>query len=352
MAIAPMTSMQRVLTTLSHQEPDRVPFFLSLTISGARELGISIKEYFSNPHNVVEGQLRMREKFGHDCLMSFMYSAAEIEAWGGSVTFRDDGPPSADGPLVEHPEQILGLHIPRIEDSPSLRKVLDTIGLLKTSTRDDVPIVAGVVSPFSLPIVQLGFEHYIEILYQRPELFEHLMRLNEEFCVAWANAQFDAGATALGYANPVSSPTIIPPELYHRIGLPVDKHTIARIKGGLAMNLASARVLPVLDDLTQTGVVGIVASVTEDLAEMKARCHGKLTVMGNLNGIEMRHWNTMQTEVAVKEAISKAGPGGGFILSDNHGEIPWQVSDEVLMTVSESVHRWGQYPLTWIDSAE
>ncbi len=347
-----MTSMQRVLTTLGHQEPDRVPFFLSLTMVGARELGMGIKEYFSRPQNVVEGQLRMRAKFGHDCLMSFLYSAAEIEAWGGSVIFRDDGPPGADGPLVEHPEQILGLHIPRIEDSPSLQKVLDTIRLLKASVHDSVPIVAGVVSPFSLPVVQLGFELYIEVLYQRPDLFKHLMGLNEEFCVAWANAQFAAGATALGYANPVSSPTIIPPELYHRIGLPVDKHTIARITGGVAMNLASAKVLPVLDDLMQTGAVGIVASVTEDLAEMKTRCRNKFTVMGNLNGIEMRHWDSTQAEAAVKEAIKKAGRGGGFILSDNHGEIPWQVPDEVLMAISESARRWGEYPLSWIDSVE
>lgn len=352
MTTSSMTPMQRVLITIGHQEPDRIPFFLSLTITGARELGMDIKEYFSRPQNVVEGQLRMRAKFGHDCLMGFLYTAAEIEAWGGSVIFCDDGPPNVDGPLVERSEQIFGMQTPGIEDSPSMRRVLDTIALLKASVHEEIPIVAGMVSPFSLPIIQLGFERYIEILYQRPDLFEHLMGLNEEFCVSWANAQFAAGATSIGYANPVSSPTIIPPELYHRIGLPVDKRTIARIKGGVTMNLASAKVLPILDDLARTGVAGIVASVTEDLAEMKARCRGKMTVVGNLNGIEMRHWNSMQAETAVKEAIRKAGQGGGFILSDNHGEIPWQVPDETLMAVAESVRRWGQYPLAWIDSTD
>ena len=42
-----ITSLQRVLTTLGHQEPDRVPLFLLPTMHGARELGLSIKEYFS-----------------------------------------------------------------------------------------------------------------------------------------------------------------------------------------------------------------------------------------------------------------------------------------------------------------
>ena len=61
-----MTSMQRVLTTLSHKEPDRVPLFLLLTMHGAKELGLSIKEYFSRAEYVVEGQLKMRKKFNGD----------------------------------------------------------------------------------------------------------------------------------------------------------------------------------------------------------------------------------------------------------------------------------------------
>ena len=53
-------------------------------------------------------------------------------------------------------------------------------------------------------------------------------------------------------------------------------------------------------------------------------------------------------EFIVKEAIKKAAPGGGYILSDNHGEIPWQVPEDVLLNISKSVHKWGKYPLNWI----
>ena len=59
------SSLQRVLTTLSHREPDRVPLFLLLTTHGAKELGLGIREYFSRPEYVAEGQLRLQRKFGH-----------------------------------------------------------------------------------------------------------------------------------------------------------------------------------------------------------------------------------------------------------------------------------------------
>ncbi len=40
-----MTPMERVSAVLSSREPDRVPFFLLVTMHGAKELGMSIGEY-------------------------------------------------------------------------------------------------------------------------------------------------------------------------------------------------------------------------------------------------------------------------------------------------------------------
>ena len=53
-----MNSMQRTLTTLGQQEPDRVPLFLLTSGHGAKEVGLSIEAYFSRAENVIDGQLR------------------------------------------------------------------------------------------------------------------------------------------------------------------------------------------------------------------------------------------------------------------------------------------------------
>ena len=55
-----------------------------------------------------------------------------------------------------------------------------------------------------------------------------------------------------------------------------------------------------------------------------------------------------EAQLKVKEAIAQAGPGGGFVLSDNHGEIPWQVPEDVLLGISAAVEEWGRYPLNWV----
>lgn len=344
-----MNSMQRVLAALSHKEPDRVPLFLLTALQGAKELGLSIEDYFSRADHVVEGQMRLLKKYRSDCLYPFFYVSVELEAWGGETIYQLDCPPNAGPPIIRRPEDIDRLQPPRVADAPCLTRILDTIRQLKARVGDSVPIIAVATSPFSLPVIQMGFDRYIELIYEQPERLARLMQANEEFCVEWSNAQLAAGATAICYFDPVSSVTVIPRELYLKTGQQVAKRTLARINGPTATHLASGRGLPIVDDIAATGSAVMGVSTLEDLAALKTAAQGKLTLLGNLNGVEMRHWSAEQAEMEVKRAIAKAGRGGGFILSDNHGEIPWQVPDEVLLAIGDAVERWGRYPLDWIE---
>jgi len=146
--------------------------------------------------------------------------------------------------------------VPVIEKSPSLTKVLEVISGLKAHAKDTLPIIGVIISPFSLPVMQIGFEAYLNLLYEDEEHFWILMQKNEEFSVSWANAQIKAGATAICYFDPVSSPTCIPPDLYKKTGYVVAKRTIPRINGPTATHMASGLVLPILPDLAETGTFG------------------------------------------------------------------------------------------------
>ncbi len=348
---AGLTSMQRVLTALGHQEPDRVPLFLLAVMQGARELGLSIEDYFARPEQVAEGQLRLRAKYRSDCFYTFYYASIETEAWGGGTIFRKDGPPNAAAPVIHEIADIARLTPPRIEDSPGLLRVLETTRLLAQESRGEVPIVGVVMSPFSLPVMQLGFERYLILMHEHRQLFARLMQLNEAFCVAWANAQVAAGANAICYFDPISSSSMVPRALFLETGFQVARRTLARLQAPAAMHFASGRVLPIVDDLAATGAAAVGVSSHEDLGTLKAACRGKISLLGNLNGIAMRRWTPAQAEAAVKAAIAAAGSGGGFVLSDNHGEIPWQVPDTVLLAIADAVERWGRYPLDWCQTA-
>ncbi len=344
-----MTSLTRVLTTLQHKEPDKIPLFLFLSMYGAKELGMSIKEYYSKPEYVAKGQLNIREKYHNDCVYTLYYIAIEFEAWGGKVVFRDKEAPNAGEPIIKRCQQIETLTVPEIKDTPCLVKVLKTTEILKEKVGHEVPVIGVVISPFSLPIMQMGFDKYIQLLYEEDNLFKILMKKNEAHCIKWANAQIEAGATAIIYIDPVSSPMIIPKQLYKETGFEIAQRTIAKINGPVITHFGSSGCMSIVEDVMKTKTVGIGTTELEDIGSIKRKCKGKICITGNLNEIEMCRWDKAAAEKNLKEIIAKAGHGGGLIITNSQAEIPWQVSEEILSHISEVVRKWGKYPLDWID---
>lgn len=345
MTSATLSSLDNLLRTLEHREPERVPLILMLTMHGAKELGMELHEYYARADCVAEGQLALQERYRHDVAVAFGYAAAEVEARGGDVVFRPNGPPVAGRPILSGPEDIRAMAQVDVQNTPCLARVLDSTRMLADAIGGQTLIVGVVMSPFSAPVMQLGFEAYLDLLHSGDPAFDRLMEVNQRFCIDWANAQLAAGANAICYFDPLSSTTMLPLEKLRQTGFPIARETIAEINGPAGIHLASGRVLPSVDDLADTGAGMLGVSALEDLCEVKAACADRLAVLGNLNAIELARCSPERAREMVKETIRKGAPGGGFLLSDNHGEIPYQVSDEVLRAVVEAGRDYGRYPI-------
>ena len=337
--------MERFLATVERRDVDRVPYVLPVMLHGARLLGMSLEQYFADAEAVADAQLCLQRRYGHDAIVSLYFAAIEHEAWGGSVRFFEDGPPNAGAPLVRSIEHIPTLRAPEIGDSPRLQKMLQSIRLMRAALGESVPIVGAIVSPNSVPVMQLGFEAYLHVILERRDLYDQLMAINEPFAAAWANAQLEAGASMMVYFDPVASPTILPRTLYRQTGWPVARRIIGQIKAPVAVGLASGRALPIIPDLIEAGATAVGVSCDDDLAACKRAAGTAMTVMGNLNGIAMRRWTRDEVDVQVRTAIDAAAAGGGFMLSEHHGEVPLQVPDATLMALAEAAQRWGRFPL-------
>jgi len=338
-----MKSIERVLTALSHKEPDRVPMFLLLCMQGANYHNMSLEEYFKNPKAIAEAQIHFHEKYNNDILNSFSYASIECQAFGGSVVFSDNGPTNAGKPFIKSFEDIDTLEVPDVEGNVFLNRTYETIRLLNEKKGGEVLIAGVVMSPFSVPIMQMGMENYIKLKMNDKPRFHKLMKINTEFCIRYANEMIRQGANAIVYFDPVSSPTISTVPEFLEDGLPIMKECIEKINGPIAVHYASGIVLPILDHIIDTGIVAIGTSSKEDHVILKEKCKDKLTIIGNLNGIEMHRWTKSDVETNVKNIIDICKENGGFIISDNHGEIPFQVSDEIIEEISVQVQKHGRY---------
>lgn len=339
-----MTSMQRVVTALAGGTPDRVPVFLPLTMHGAAEVGLPLGQYYSSARAFAAGQAKLSARFGDDMAYSFFYAGIEFQAFGGEVEFYDDGPPNTLGPLLTL-GGVAELRPPVVRESLPLTRVLTATELLAGRLGGRVPILGVVMAPYTLPVLQLGFGEYLLALRADPAAVARLVAVNEHFTVEWANAQLAAGATAVAYFDPMASSEVVSHDLFARIGLPSMRRTMAQIHGPCLTLMASAQSRSVLPDLFSTPAVAVNVGADDDLAAFKTEAAGRLAIIGNLNGLAMRRWSAQQAQGAVRAAIWAAAPGGGYVLSDCHGEVPTQVPDDVLLAVVDAVAEHGRYPL-------
>ncbi len=338
------TSLWRVGEALSGRVPDRVPFFLPVTVLGARLLGVPIRKYLADPALVVRGQLAWRERLGHDAVTAFHSAAAEVVAFGGEVLYYDDGPPNAGAPpLAADPDAILALEPPRPEDVPLLRTCLEATRRLAAAVAGDAPVIGAAVGPFSLPAMQLGLPAWMALIHERPDAAAHLARVNAAFCRAWGNAQLAAGASVVLVFEPLASPQLVEPARWRAVGAPATGAALQGIEGGVVLGFGSAPAQAIAGEALGFGPVGLVAGTGDDLAALKATCRGKALLFGGLESVPLARSGPEAAVAAARRALREAGPGGGFMLSESHGEIAWATPDDTLLAVAEAVRAHGMY---------
>jgi len=340
-----MNAYQRVVAALTGREPDRVPVLLLMPTQGAGELGLPLPTYLGDPEAMAEGQLRLQARYGHDCLYAFSYGAAEAEAFGASVEYHPTG-----SPVVSEPpfgiQEVGRITPPDPHRCPALVRTLRLIELLAAEDKGRLPILANVVAPPSLPVMLLGMEAWLELLLlgdagRRDQVLE----VCRAFTLAWGRAQVQAGADALGYFDPLASPEITTPAQFARFHLQTMRLVAEQVGAPLLLCTAGARNLQLLPAARETGMAGILASAAESLADYKQQADGKLAVAGNLNNIGMAAWTPAQASQEVRSCLAAGAPGGGYLLCDQHGEIPTETPAAVLEAIMQTAQQYGRYPL-------
>jgi uroporphyrinogen decarboxylase len=341
-----MTPYERVVTAVTCREPDRVPVLLLMPLQGAREFGMPLDQFLRDPAAMAEGQARLLERCGHDCVYAFSYGAAEAEAFGASTEFYPNGAPNVARPPLRDAAAAGALEPPDPTACEALARTLELIRLLAGRFKGRVPILANAIAPLSLPVMLLGMEHWLDLLlFGDPGLRDHLLQVCEVFCARWAQAQVAAGADAVGYFEPMASTEMTTPAQFRQFALPALRSVAPQVKAPLIFATAGGKNSARAAEIAEAGAAGIVGSAADDLGELKRQAGGRLAVAGNLNNIAMVAWDPAEAERQARCCLAAGAPGGGYLLCDQHGEIAWDTSPAVLAAIVEAAQRWGRYPL-------
>lgn len=331
---------------MNGQIPERVPIVCNLIDQGAKELGMSLHEYYSRGELVAEGQLRLREKYGYDTLLGMFYSALETEMLGSrNVIYADDGPPNVGHLVIRTPEDINKLHLPDdLHSHPRFREVAECIGILKRESAGRWPVLGVVTASFSLPAMLMGIGQWFDLfLNGDPQLRDQLLELCSRFCSRHISALREAGADLIVYANPVASSTFITPAKSRELALPwVNRDLEQSGPAGVVFFNGGGRINPILSDLqSNTGIGAYYLNPFDDIIEARSILGPQALIIGTINDIRLIDWSPEEIDLEVERIMRAGKQGGGFIFATLM--MPFKIPEQNIRALVNAAFRHGIY---------
>lgn len=338
------TGMERLAAAINGTPIDRIPVFSIMLDQGAKELGMSVKEYYSKGEYVAEGQLRMRGKYGYDNLWSLFYVGKEAELLGCKrMLFAEDGPPNVGDLVIRTPSDIAKLEVPTsIEDHPAFAEPLKCMRIMRNETGGQYPICAYLTAATTLPAILMGMDKWMEMVLLGPaDLRDELLTKCSDFFRMQVDAYRRAGADILVYSNPYGSTDIIPIKKLRDWALPWMRRDLA----GFDMNdmvyyCGGASLTNVLDlAITELGFKAFYLSTMDDIAAGKRIVAGRGLVGSVINDAKLIDWSVAEIRAEVRRICEAGKPEGQFFFGTLL--MPYRIPERNIRAMFDAAYEFG-----------
>jgi len=345
------SNVNRLLTALNHQEPDRVPHIelwvtsqavyeyvlerkLLYVIGDAAEGGQSI-----TPEDDVEFALRQ----GEDAVLCNLdwrpnnvfrlaedgtrhYVDGEIKTWA-DLESKLDPPPSLDDQLR---------HLERY---------------LVAAQGTGVGVIANLTSFFDSAMLAIGVTDSLYMFYDNRPLVERLMDIlltHQERVMRAVIDRFGDDLALVMVNDDIghNSGLLIRPQMFLQIFPRRMKRLIAPAKAhGLKVLMhTDGKLDTILPILYEVGIDANhpVEPESNDIVELKKRWAGKMALIGNVHTPLLAFGAKDEIEAKVKEYCEKLGPGGGWVCGSSTS-IMDGIPPENFVAMIQAVHKYGRY---------
>jgi uroporphyrinogen decarboxylase len=377
-----MTSRERVLAALNHQEPDRVPTALGggpygivdslyLRLLDHLELGRPVSP-FRRGHNISYMDDRLLDRLGTDIRYVWPGASPSSPALAtGDPNTMIDGygqPWKKATPYYYAEEGILkGAGIDDIErivtwpDASDPRWVDGVQDRARSHREESSFFVAGRMvtshGPFQTACNLRGTEQFLIDLAIDEAFADTLIEQVTDSIDALLRGYLEAGGD---YFDLVELPgddyagnksTIISMKMFRRYFKPSLARLVNTIKSFNAnikvMFHSDGMILPLLPDLIEIGVdlIHPLEPVPAmDLADVKARYGSEMAFLGGIDIMHAMRGSQQDVQREARRRIQQLAPGGGYILApSNH--LQADVPPENVLTLYQTAHQAGRYPL-------
>ncbi|MDP1525189.1 MAG: uroporphyrinogen decarboxylase family protein [Rhodocyclaceae bacterium] len=349
-----MTPLDILVAAINGTPAPRIPIFCNLLDQGARELGMSQREYYRKGEHVAAGQLKMNRRFGHDNVWGLFYVGKEAEFFGcDNILYAEDGSPNVGDYVIKSWDDIAKLQVPAdITAHPAWAETATCLKILREEVGATHPICAYLTASTSLPALLMGMDKWMELLMTGPaDLRDHLLDLCSQFFQQEVAAYRAAGANVLVYSTPFGTHYFVGKKRFESFSMPWMKRDLAPGGvGGIVYYCGMApfnEVIPAVMDELDIAIHYI--SPLADLAVAKSTIQNRLSQHGGkgltcgvIDDIKLIHWTPEETRAEVKRMCEIGKPGGHFLFGT--GVMPMAIPEANIKVMLDAAFEYGALP--------
>ncbi len=384
----PLTSKERVITTLNHQEPDRVPIVIGVSnATGLKmkvyrdlkkligvdapdnylydwpELGTAAldEQTLKRLHGDVRGvldlePLSLREKNENRGLQDpyvNSWGTSQIQLGEGDWTFGP--PPLKDATTFE---EIEAFDWPDMDDPTRVTHCKAQARKLAEENQYAVMGIPWLLFPFERAFAMQGMDTFLLNMAMRPDFAVALLaKITEKCKQLMGHFLRETGEyldiIKIGDDLGTQESLMISPKMYREMVKPFHADLIAFIKERTSAKVffhTDGDVFNLIEDFIEIGVdilnpIQTSAGKMSDLAGLKERYGDRIVFCGAIDTHRVLPEGTPEeVQQEVRRVINTLGPGGGYMVASVH-TIMNDVPAENVLAMVDAVEKYGQYPL-------
>jgi len=392
-----MDARERVLKTIDHEEPDRIPSF-ETSVDNVKVCEHYGEKYFINEvvkmqrfcYNLCFRSEKILNKFMHYMTKKDFAIKRGIEPWikiynkigydiytaalcHHPLTFKKDGWIDEFGRRMtfkRNPSDSMALlyyiggvlkdfedyqEFPPLDPDDSLRKRMYKVSKeIEQELKGEIFVVPFINGIMEATWESFGIENFSKLLSRRKEI-KSIFDDRGSFALELAKRVIEWGETGALYMTDdygYKMGLFMSPKNYRTYVIPwVQRICKTAHKAGLKVILHSCGdIYQIFEDLVNAGIDMInpieatTANPDYDIFKLHEKFGDKLTFCGNLSPQMLATGTTSEVESYAKRLIQELGPGGGYVFSSGHSINP-AVKLENFLAMRNILNKFGNYPI-------
>jgi uroporphyrinogen decarboxylase len=283
-----MNGRERIQAALQNRQPDSTPVMLHNFMMAAREAGISMAAFRSDPREIARAFIESVERYGYDGVLIDVDTVTLAAAAGVPVDLPADEPGRVRSGRLRRLEEADDLEPVDILRHEGVRVWLEAVRLLARHLGEEIHVRGNCdQNPFTLASLIRGMDGWMtDLLDPRMEERIHaLLAYAANITTQFIRHMATTGAHMCSNGNSVAGPELISPALYRKFALPYDRQVVTAAHAtGLPYALhICGNTAPILDDMIATGADALEIDYKTDARLAHEKLRHRTVFIGNID---------------------------------------------------------------------